>query len=68
MTPYPVAPATTTAPQPTPEHYAAVPRELIERPQWVAWVFKEEQGDNKPRKVLINPKTGGHASHGKPST
>jgi putative DNA primase/helicase len=58
------------APQPAsiPARYAAVPRELIERRQWVAWQFEWKPGEDKPRKVLINPKTGGHASHSIPAT
>jgi hypothetical protein len=65
-----VTPASKTAPQPKPAHarYANVPRELIERPQWVAWRFKQEPGENRPRKVLINPNTGAHASHSNPAT
>jgi putative DNA primase/helicase len=65
-----VNPASKTAAQSmsVPARYANVPYDLIDRKQWVAWAFEREPGTDKPRKVLINPRTGGHASHSTPAT
>jgi putative DNA primase/helicase len=65
MSTYQVNPTTEkTAPQPTscPARYANVPRELIERSQWVAWVSVPNPKRKKPEKVPINPRTGRKAS------
>ncbi len=46
-------------------------RELQERPQWVAWRYKEvtdSDGTKKATKPPVNPKIGGGASHSDPNT
>jgi putative DNA primase/helicase len=68
MTPYRRNPAPKTTPQQTSERYAAVPRELIERPQWCAWKWLQPEGADEPRKVPINPKTDRRAKSDTPAT
>lgn len=46
-------------------------RELMERPQWVAWRLKDvtrADGTVKQTKPPVNPKIGGGASHSDPNT
>ena len=45
---------------------AAIPSELLARPQWVCWRF--ELRDGKLTKVPLDPKTGKHASTTDPAT
>jgi len=46
-----------------------IPEELKELPQWVAWDFEENLKDpDRPKKPLINPKTGKKASVTNPKT
>ncbi|GAB1362400.1 hypothetical protein MASR1M32_16360 [Rhodobacter sp.] len=49
----------------TPE---SIPQELIDRPQWVAWRFEQMPGEDKARKVPLNPRTGYRASVDDPTT
>ncbi len=46
-------------------------RELMERPQWVAWRYKkviDKDGNEKETKPPVNPRIGGGASHSDPNT
>lgn len=45
---------------------AAVPQELLDRGQWVAWRF--EQANGKPTKVPTDPHTGGNAKSTVPAS
>src|SRR5215216_5036490 len=59
------------APQPTssPARYANIPRELIDRAQWLAWKWvpsKRKPGERD--KLPINPHTGKAGSHSNPAT
>jgi hypothetical protein len=47
---------------------ASIPEELRSCPQWVAWKLVENPGAKKPRKLPINPHTGGTASSTDPAT
>lgn len=43
-----------------------IPEELKKYPCWVNWAI--EEGDGKPTKIPLNPKTGGQAQSNNPST
>jgi len=57
-------------PEPTPETQRAnpIPAELRAIPQWVGWKYIPEPGKAKPRKLLINPRTGKAAKSNDPQT
>ena len=46
----------------------AIPQELRDLPQWVAWRFAKRDGNAKPTKVPINAETGKAASSTDPAT
>ena len=46
----------------------AIPQELRDLPQWVAWKFAQRDGNAKPTKVPINAETGKAASSTDPAT
>ena len=47
---------------------AAIPETLRNRAQWVCWRYEHREGESKPTKVPINPKTGHYASTTTPET
>jgi hypothetical protein len=58
---------TTEIPSSVPIHLNVIPGELREIPQWVGWIWKQDE-KQKWTKLPINPKTGFSASSTDPST
>jgi P4 family phage/plasmid primase-like protien len=48
-------------------NFQQMPEELKQRPQWVVWKLVPD-GDKKPRKTPVDPKTGRNAKANDPST
>jgi len=52
-----------------PPRFDAIPAELRQLPQWINWKYMPPlKGQKKPRKVPVNPKTGGAAAVDNPAT
>lgn len=47
---------------------AAIPFELRALPRWVCWRLEPDPDGGKPKKIPVNPRTGGNAKINAPST
>lgn len=50
------------------EALAAIPAELRALPRWVCWRLEPDPDGGKPKKIPVNPRTGGNAMINAPST